>query len=93
MLFAIFTLSVIVLECIVRYGARKRGTTPAPPKALSQAVSGAPSTALSGEAASADLLRLAQALAAHGVTQLREQEPFSSSNSAASPREAAGRSS
>jgi hypothetical protein len=89
MLFAIFTLSVIMLECILRFDARKRAGTMAP-EALTQALSGAPSTATSSDAASADLLRLAQALAAHGVTQPRA---FSSSSSAASPQEAAGRSS
>jgi hypothetical protein len=53
----------------------------------------APSAALAGDTATMDLVRLSRALADDGVTPLPEQERPSSSNSAASPREAADRSS
>jgi hypothetical protein len=85
MLFVIFALSVITLELIMRYdaksGLKKSESTPAP------------SAALAGDTATMDLVRLARALAAEGVTPLPEQERLSSSNSAASPQEAAGHSS
>jgi hypothetical protein len=51
-----------------------------------------PSAALEGDTATMDLVRLGQALA-EGVTPLPELERPSSSSSAASPREAADRSS
>jgi hypothetical protein len=85
MLFVIFALSVITLELIMRYDAKsgieKSEATPAP------------SAALAGDTATMDLVRLARALASEGVTPPQELEQPSSSNSAASPREAAGRSS
>ena len=61
-------------------GMEKSGVTPAP------------SAPGEDDTATADLIRLAQALASDGVTPLLEPEPPSSLNSAASPREAAGRS-
>lgn len=85
MLFVIFALSVITLELIMRYDAKSGlEKTPAPP---------APSAAPAGDTFTMDLVRLARALAGDGVTPLPERERPSSSNSAASPREAAGRSS
>jgi hypothetical protein len=93
MLFAIFTLSVITLECILRYDAKRRSRTLAAPQVSPERAADAPFAALSADAASADLLRLAQALAAHGVKQPLVQEPSSSSSSDASLREVAGRSS
>jgi hypothetical protein len=53
----------------------------------------APSGALAGDTSTMDLVRLSRALAGDGVTPLPEPERPSSSNSAASPREAADRSS
>jgi hypothetical protein len=84
-LFVIFALSVITLELIMRYDAKSgMENTEATP---------APSAALAGDTATMDLVRLARALADDGVKPLQELERPSSSNSAASPREAAGRSS
>jgi hypothetical protein len=84
-LFAIFALSVLTLELIMRYEVKteleKSGATPTP------------SAALEGDTATMDLVRLGQALAAEGVTPLPELERPSFSSSAASPREAADRSS
>ena len=85
MLFVIFALSVITLELIMRYDAKSgMENSEATP---------APSAAMAGDTATMDLLRLAQALASDNVTPLPEQERLSSSHSAASPQEAAGRSS
>jgi hypothetical protein len=93
MLFAIFTLSVITLECVLRYEAKRRSPTLAAPQASSERAADAPFATLYADAASADLLRLAQALAANAIKQPRGQEPSSSSSSGASRQEVAGRSS
>ena len=81
MLFAIFALSVITLELIMRHDAKsgleKSGATPTP------------SAALADDTATMDLVRLSRALAGDGVTPMPELERTSSSNSAASPQEAA----
>jgi hypothetical protein len=53
----------------------------------------APCAALEGNTATMDLVRLGRALAGDGVIPLPEPERPSSSHSAASPREAADRSS
>jgi hypothetical protein len=85
MLFAIFALSVITLELIMRYDAKsgieKTEATPAP------------FAAPAGDTITADLICLAQALAGDSVTPRPELERLSSSHSAASPRGADGRSS
>jgi hypothetical protein len=52
-----------------------------------------PSAGLEGDTATMDLVRLGQALAGDAVTPLPEPERPSSSSPAASPREAADRSS
>jgi hypothetical protein len=93
MLFAIFTLSVITLECILRYDAKHRSQTLAAPQVSAERTGDAPFAALSADAASADLLRLAQALAVNAIKQPLGQEPSSSLSSDASRREVAGRSS
>jgi hypothetical protein len=84
-LFAIFAVSVLTLELIMRYEVKteleKSGATPTP------------SAALEGDTATMDLVRLGRALAGDGVTPLPERERPSSSHSAASPQEAADRSS
>jgi hypothetical protein len=84
-LFAIFAVSVLTLELIMRYEVKteleKSGVTPTP------------SAALGGDTTTMDLVRLGQALAAEGVTPLPELERPSSSSSAVSPQEAADRSS
>jgi len=93
MLFAIFILSVITLEWVLRSDARKRSQA-APAVAQISAAHGhdGPPIAIYADAASVDLLRMAEALAASSTKQLREQEPSSSSNSSASRQEAADRS-
>ena len=93
MLFAIFTLSVITLECILRYDAKRRSRMLGAPHVSSEHAGDAPLAALSADAATANLLRLAQVLAANAIKQPLGQEPSSSSSSAASRREVAGRSS
>lgn len=93
MLFAIFTLSVITLECVLRYDAKRRSPTLAAPQVSPERAGDAPFAALSPDAASADLLRLAQALAANAIKQPLAQEPSSSLSSAASRQGVAGHSS
>jgi hypothetical protein len=97
MLFVIFVLSVVTLELIKRYdaksGSEKSRATPAPAAALAGDTAPLDETATLNDTATMDLVRLARALAGDGVRPLPEPELPSSSNSAVSPQEAAGRSS
>jgi hypothetical protein len=87
MLFALFAISVVVLELIMRQDGKKHPAVAAPEFTSSETVVAA------GDTATMDLVRLAEALAAGGTTRLQEPEPSSSSDYGAYPREAADRSS